>query len=180
VNGDRGAFSGSDPAAFGLALGLARLVVVAGLGSGCVLPIGPEFAEEKNAPPFVVSVRPPVGSALTSTNLLFDVTFQDPNPVDTLYARWLIDYPPYNPEISRVITVPALPASNPNLPNLQQIRFTPGCEGEDALSPTLSRHRLMLVVTDRPFGPNMQSADTSSDGFAITLTWTFDKDCPSR
>jgi hypothetical protein len=158
--------------ALGLAVALAMAV------PGCVLPVGPEFEEEKNAPPFVVSSSPPVGSAVTAINQVFEVTVQDPNRIDTLYARWLIDFPPFNQEISRTVMVPPQPASNPDLPNLQRLRFTPSCTKGDpyALSPSLSHHRLMLVVSDRQFLEGTLIG-TPPDAFTVQLTWTFDRDC---
>ena len=165
----------------GLRVGAGLLGVLA-LGSGCVLPIAPEFQEEKNEAPYVIDVRPADGSLITDPNAHFDVQLQDPNNNDTLYALWLIDYPPFNQEITRALPVLALPGIDPDTDNKHAISLQPVC-AEHQITPTLTRHRLMLVVSDRPFVDDAASTgvrrpdQTSSDAFTVRLVWTFDKDC---
>ena len=66
-----------------------------------MLPIGPEFEPERNLPPFVVRAEPPVGSIVRDPDQVFQVTVEDPNRLDNLHFRWLIDYPPFDENISR-------------------------------------------------------------------------------
>jgi hypothetical protein len=159
-----------------LVLSLAGVLASLLATGGCVLPIGPEFEEEGNLPPFVVSVLPPEGSQVTASRQPFEVTVEDPNRIDILYAKWLIDYPPEVPELTRIIEVSPQPASSPNTPNVQRLRFLPDCTGEYAISPTISRHRLMLVVSDRKF-IDKTVMGTPPEAYTIQLTWSFDKDC---
>lgn len=156
------------------------LLIVPLLSLGCVLPIAPEFEEERNQPPFVIEALPAVGTVVTDLNARFTVTVEDPNRNDTLFARWLIDYPPFSPEVSRSYTPPSLPS--PGLPNRHSIAFQPSCSMHN-LSPSLTRHQLILVVADRPFieppaetPPALRHLDeTPKDAFAVRLAWTFDK-----
>jgi hypothetical protein len=161
-------------------------VVLASAGAiacaGCVLPVAPEFHAEKNESPFLVEVRPPVGSIITDQRATFSVTVADPNRTDTLYARWLIDYPPYNPAISRshesILGVDDLEPENRH-----SINFKPECL-DHGISRALVRHQLVLVVADRPFidseeltGGTRLLDQTASDANKVQLFWTFDKDC---
>jgi hypothetical protein len=159
-------------------------LLAAALTGGCVLPIAPEFVEERNLSPFVVDVRPAVGTVVTDLNARFDVTVEDPNRNDTLFVRFLIDYPPFSTELTRAQPLQPLPSQGPDLPNRQVIAFQPSCQLH-TISPTITRHQLMLVVSDRPFidpAPDSSPAtrrldDTPADAFAIRLAWTFDKEC---
>lgn len=152
-------------------------IVPCALG-GCVLPLAPEFQEEQNLPPVVVDVSPPEGITVLDPDAVFEALVQDPNENDTLYARWLIDYPPYDPAISRLSELSPLP-------NAERIAFRPDCIF-NAISPTVTGyHRLMLVVSDRPFirrqgdqAPSDNVFDeTPADANVIRLTWYFQKTC---
>ncbi|HEY0705652.1 MAG TPA: hypothetical protein VGG33_02590 [Polyangia bacterium] len=164
--------------------GLLWVLSAAALATGCVLPIAPEFVEERNLSPFVADVRPAIGTVVTDLNARFDVTVEDPNSNDTLFVRWLIDYPPYSAELSRSQPLQPLPSQGPGLPNRHAIAFQPSCQLH-MLSPTLTRHQLMVVISDRPFvepspdatGPTRRLDDTPADALAIRLAWTFDKEC---
>ncbi len=151
--------------------------LLACLVGGCVLPIAPEFETERNAPPFTVDVRPLTGSVLTDPNAFFDVVVRDPNSTDTLHARWLIDYPPYNPEVTRSLTVTVAPPG-PGRDNLHRIAFQPRC-ADHRISPSLTRHQLLLLVSDRAFVDKdvTRPEETPSDAFVVRLSWTFDQDC---
>ena len=61
-----------------------------------------------------VDVTPPVGSIVRDPDAVFEALLQDPNPNDLLYVRWLIDYPPYDAETSRIYEPSPLP--NPEQP----------------------------------------------------------------
>lgn len=166
-----------------LGLGLLAALVATG-GAGCVLPIAPDFEPEKNEPPVEVNVSPAPGSIVLDMKARFEVVVKDPNSTDTLYARWLIDYPPYNDQITpKPVEASPHPGQNPGIENRYVIGFQPRCP-EHMISPALTRHRLMLVVTDRPFvdedddPPGSRHLDlTSADAYAIRFVWTFDMEC---
>jgi hypothetical protein len=158
---------------------------VAPLLYGCVLPVAPEFETEENKSPLMASVNPPSGSIVLDMQAVFNVEVKDPNSTDTLYARWLIDYPPFNDQLTPppVSPVPH-PGQRPGIENRYPLSFKPECS-EHKISNALIRHRLMLVVSDRPFidedndPPGSRRLDlTPSDAYAARAQWTFDKECP--
>jgi hypothetical protein len=65
-----------------------------------VLPIGPEFEPERNMPPFVIRAEPAIASIVRNQDQVFQVTVEDFNRLDDLHVRWLIDYPPFNENIT--------------------------------------------------------------------------------
>lgn len=151
---------------------------------GCVVPLAPDFEPEQNQPPFLVSVTPPIGAAIVDPVAKFEVTVEDPNRTDDLYLRWLIDYPPFNQNVTRN-TEYMLPSSGPGSPNQHVVRLAPRCD-QPVLSPALTTHRLMLVVSDRPFDDSPAGTVSSdvrldkiaTDGYGVWAFWTFEMVCP--
>ena len=148
-----------------------------------MLPIGPEFEPERNLPPFYLSADPPVATIVREPERQFVVTVEDPNRLDNLHFRWLIDYPPFDGNISRLALPDAVGAKGPDLPNQHTLRFRPSCD--HLISPTLTQHQLLLVVTDRPFkddsldpltGERILDA-TQPGAHRLSLSWTFEKEC---
>lgn len=143
--------------------------------SGCVVPAGPEWVDpQTNVPPSIVSAYPPVGSVLTNdseagTQASVQVTLADQNSADTLYVRWIVDYPPYVDGTSRI----ALPQSLPGRSVVRDpIAFAPSCG--DVVH-DLASHRLLLAVSDRPFANN--NSDLPSNGYLLEAAWTFTLSC---
>ncbi len=150
--------------------------------SGCILPLAPEFQAVDNAQPIVVKADPPIGSDVQNEEMAFAVTLRDPNPGDRLYARWLVDYPRSEtpammPGREDVVPPPEDPTAMPD-----PIRFKPDCV-QHAISNASNQHRLMLVVSDRPFiketDPKLQNywdSIPSSAGW-VRSVWVFRKAC---
>ena len=134
-----------------------------------MLPIGPEFEPERNMPPFVVREEPPVGSIIRDPNQVFQVTVEDPNRLDDLHIRWLIDYPPFNENITKTGLAIPVGRSGPDKPNQHVLPFKPECV--HLISPTLSQHSLLLVISDRPFVDD-------TVGPAANASWT--RSAPAR
>jgi hypothetical protein len=153
-----------------------RLLLFALLAfGGCVLPLSPEFEEQKNLPPYLVSATPPVGTLFSGENPMFSLTVQDPNPPDTFYVRWLIDYPP------RDVTTRQLAREYEKPSNPTTIEYEPNCI-LDQLSTTNPRHRLMVLVSDRPFlapeaAPDRPFEVTAAGTYPLRAVWLFDKRC---
>ena len=74
---------------------------------------------------------------------------EDPNRLDDLHIRWLIDYPPFNENITKTALAIPVGARGPDVPNQHVLPFKPECV--HLISPTLSQHTLLLVISDRPF-----------------------------
>jgi hypothetical protein len=147
------------------------------------LPLAPEFQAVENAQPFVVRADPPIGSDVQTEEMVFVVTARDPDRKDTLYARWLIDYPRFEAPVSRKAREDISPApADPSVPNERTLRFLPEC-GPHAISNTTTQHRLLLVISDRPFIeeddqrlPNFLDSTPSYAG-VIRIAWFFRKTC---
>jgi len=153
--------------------------------SACVVPVAPQFQDPGgNYSPFVASSVPNAGAELLisadSTDTI-QVTLGDPNLDDVLWARWLIDYPPYDSSISRLAREDRLPPSG--AVNREAIRFAPSCADDQIVSGPAA-HRVTLSVADRPFlsvdqaPPALQLDSVPLDDFVVRTTWIVDLSCP--
>ncbi|HVT10011.1 MAG TPA: hypothetical protein VHO67_21265 [Polyangia bacterium] len=65
----------------------------------CVIPVAPDFQDPLaavNAPPAILGGDPLFGSVVTITSsFTFRFSVTDPNVSDSLYVRWVLDYPPF-------------------------------------------------------------------------------------
>jgi hypothetical protein len=144
--------------------------------AGCVVPAGPEWVDpQTNVPPSIVSADPPVGSVLTNdseagTQASVQVTLADQNSADTLYVRWIIDYPPYVDGTSTIALRQSLPGGRGVARD--PIAFAPSC-GD--IVHDLASHRLLLAVSDRPFAAD--NSDLPSNGYLLEAAWTFTLSC---
>ena len=150
--------------------------------SSCVVPVGPEWSDPaSNSPPTISYANPAFGSILdfgTAGNAAMglEVVLADPNANDSLYIRWIIDYPPYVDGVSRV----ALPLTLPGGDQVKRapIRFAPNCS-DDTISHDFANHRLLLAVSDRPFSDDTsQILDGVTNGYLVEGSWIFTLDCP--
>jgi hypothetical protein len=158
-------------------LGTAMSVGVAVGATGCILPLAPEFEEELRAPPFVVTSKPAIGSMVRDSEAVFEVEVQDPNSTDDLYVRWVIDYPPFTENLSRQFDYNIQKNWGPGQINRHRVAFSPSCVSH-LISPALSQHRLMLLVSDRPFEAGATSPDkVPTDAHLLRVVWMFDKEC---
>ena len=152
------------------------LALVTG-AAGCVVPLAPEFEEENNQAPYLISATPAVGT-LSAMSPTFTLTVQDPNPTDTFQVRWLIDYPPYDKNTKQYVA--DYPKGNPGI-----IDFTPDCILH-GISNNANPHRLMVVVSDRPFlppklAPPDRPYDVTEEGsHQVRAFWLFNMECPNQ
>jgi hypothetical protein len=163
-----------------------RLALLAALSAGlsaCVVPAGPEWVDPPgNSPPSIHSATPPMGSVLTlaldaGTPPTVEVVLADKNTKDRLYARWIIDYPPFDVSISRLARPEGLPGGEDV--ERPALYFSPSCTDHD-IAPGFSNHRLLLAVSDRPFNddPRQTVLDQVPNGnFRIEAVWLFEMDC---
>ena len=152
--------------------------------AGCVVPAGPQWTDpQANFPPTISydDTTPPVGSVLAmdpdgGAPLEVEVVLADQNTQDKLYARWIVDYPPNQPGVSRVALEQGLLGGNQV--KRPPFRFSPSCT-DDAISHDFSNHRLLLAVSDRPF-PNdisQQPFEFTGGNFLVEASWQFELDC---
>jgi hypothetical protein len=163
---------------------LLHFVLLAGLATvpSCVVPVSPEWHDpQSNYPPTIDRATPPLGSLLGfdpdggASSLTVEVVLADQDTQDRLYARWIIDYPPFVDGVSHM----AVPTRQPGGDTIQRpaIRFAPSCS-DDHLAHGLANHRLLLAVSDRPFASDDLSKDLVEDGqYLIEGSWQFEIDC---
>jgi hypothetical protein len=146
--------------------------------------VAPQFEDPGgNYSPFVASSVPAAGAELpTSADSTHTIqaTVGDPNLDDVLRARWLIDYPPYDPSLSRMAPEVKLPPSGSV--NRGLISFAPSCSENQIVSGSAS-HRVTLSVADRPFlspeqAPDLPLDSVSTEGFVVRTTWIVNLTCP--
>jgi hypothetical protein len=150
--------------------------------SACVLPIAPEFQDSptsSNYAPYFqpTTIIPDLGAEVTVPS--FEVTVTDPNIGDSLYARWIVDYPPYS-DNTRSFTQPKVAPNGDGTPLLHDYLFTPNCIDNSLAK--IARHQVMLVVADRDFAKQlpMQAVDLTRipmEGREVIGTWTLDMEC---
>ena len=153
--------------------------------AGCVVPVGPDWTDPPvNAPPFIRSANPPIGSLLAADGdagqpLEIGVVLADQNTSDNLYLRWIVDYPPYQDGATRLALASALPGGDSI--DRQTVHFAPNCV-DDQIANGFTNHRLLLAISDRPFldaVANPRNLDAVPDGnFLVEGAWQFTLDCP--
>ena len=156
--------------------------------SACVLPLAPEFqdpATSQNTPPIIRLSDPPLGeivAGMTTPTQSFSVTVTDQNGGDTLYVRWMADYPPYSSEVTRLLVDHTILPSPDGTPLVTDDAIMVNCALSN-LSPTVARHQVFVIVADRPFEdpatttPN-DYALVPSPGIPVTGTWIWEHQCP--
>jgi len=155
---------------------------LAALLGGCVVPVGPKWSDpENNYPPTIASADPPIGTMLGlgidgGAPFEVSVAVADQNTNDTLYFRWIIDYPPYSAGTIPLAYETTKPGGGPMVRT--PVTYSPSCRN-DRISPTSSSHRLMLAVSDRPFDQSDESRpDAVTTGQLVEAVWPFEMTCP--
>lgn len=129
---------------------------------GCVVPVAPSFEDppaSPNFPPVISDSDPHLGS-IVPHGLALNVTVTDANVRDTLYVRWVSDYPLATAD-SRVLTDVKTVAPSPDgKQHFTVLSYQTDCA---ALAPGLTTHRIEVIVSDRPLKkPDDPSIDSSS------------------
>ncbi len=148
---------------------------------GCVLPVGPEFQDpEPNVPPSIFVATPPSGEILLPGQTI-SVSVRDPNLSDTLYVRWLVDYPPARSQTALADKETIVPPQNMDPVRILRA-IVPDCDLHNIAS-GFSTHQWMLAVADRDWEPfsNAPSQyrfdDVTQGGFVVRATWTLQVAC---
>jgi hypothetical protein len=166
------------------AIHIAALVLLPMGLSACVVPVGPEWTDpERNSPPKIESAVPAVGSVLSTDSdadlpLLVSVSLEDQNSRDRLFVRWIIDYPPFSEEATRLALTTILPGGDTT--QRPTLYFAPNCT-DHRIASGFSNHRLLFAASDVPFAsdePNPTNPDAVSDGsFPTEGVWQFKMEC---
>jgi hypothetical protein len=154
--------------------------------SGCVLPVGPRFEDPpavENFTPVIISSIPVPGATVTAVGATytFTATVTDPNVGDTLYARWLGEYPTYSSSSFIVKNEP--PASSASgQPWDATPTLTTSCQ--DPYVPGQAQHKITLLVSDRAFwDPGAPNAPTDRATLLTTnpeANWVLNLLCASN
>ena len=168
--------------AWGLRSALVSWLCAGALGglSACIIPLAPEFEPpERNMSPYIVNTSPAQGS-FVSENEEIAVTLADPNLGDTLYFRWVFNYPPYVELITRAAVEDSIVAPLTGSPiRARVVTIKPSCVRD--LVAGISPHRAMLLVSDRPFLERDNSPygveRVPQDAFVVKASWWVQKVC---
>lgn len=128
---------------------LLLLFVVSPL-SACVIPAGPEFHDPPgvpDAPPYVLATSPERGSTITGNEyeVTFSVTVGDVNVDETVWIKWITEYPPFG-NGSNDHGWEMIPPSANGSPTRSAATFMPGCTQVNRLVTT---HTIMAAISDR-------------------------------
>lgn len=135
------------------------------VAGGCVVPVEPHFQDPPTAPnyyPYLSDSDPIAQTTRTlppaPAMLEFRIQVGDQNLDDTLYVRWVSDYPPYTAGITKVVVEGAdsqglpLPPTSPR----GEVRFIPAYKTRCEDFFPGSTHSLAVIVSDRPLSPSNQ------------------------
>lgn len=146
--------------------------------SACIIPFGPEFQDpdgRANSAPEILGTDPIEGSEVTGMN--FSVTAKDANAGDMLHFRWIADWP------GALYRVPQRDDKYPppmnGGPQVQRSPWMLDCVA-DHLDPSLTSHRLTVIVADRDFIETTDSADLAKvepPGKSVRTFWIWNHSC---
>ena len=117
----------------------------------CVIPAGPEFQDPPgvpNAPPYVVAVSPIAGLTIASNDTFFSVTPGDINLADTIYVKWITEYPPDLTNLTKDLSTDEITPSADGSPTRRASIFVPSCT---RVNPLVTTHQIMAAISDRKF-----------------------------
>jgi hypothetical protein len=159
------------------------VAMLAAWGAGCVIPVGPEFQDPlgaQNYAPQITSANPPEGAVTSS--LTFQIAVTDPNVGDTLYVRWIADYPDYQEQRTRTLRSDEEGPPSEGMPTPRQFSTTISCNDFDPAGAEniLGRHQIMVVVSDRAFADDdVRRPEKAADGgLTDAANWTLNLSCP--
>jgi hypothetical protein len=155
--------------------------VLAGWGAGCVVPVGPQFQDPLAAPnyaPRITYTNPPEGS--WSSGRTFQITVTDSNVGDTLFVRWIAEYPDYQDGTRTLRTDPVPPPTNGNETPTPAPAMTFECDPDNPAENGLVGHQILVVVADQPFTDSDKRRPdmVKEGGLTDRASWTLNYTCP--
>lgn len=146
--------------------------------SGCIIPLAPEFEPPgSNLSPYIVSASPPVGSRLNEQEEIV-VVLADPNLGDQLFVQWAFNFPEDDRVNIRFAIAETLPAAlDGSEVRNRAARIRPLCSRD--LVEGLPQHRVMLIVSDRPFiiTPDNPFDAVPEDAHVVRANWFIEQEC---
>lgn len=152
--------------------------------SACIIPVAPDFQDPvaaQNFPPYAISVDPLAGSVITVPleGATFDVKMLDPNVGDTMYARWIADFPPVSAQTQKLQEDSSQPPASGHQ-NTKEFVYTLQCGTNIPIDVITSPQQLQLVVADGAFLSDPTRPDAVATGvFRARFNWTFVMKCPA-
>lgn len=155
--------------------------------SACVAPVAPDFQDPVSSPnvapwlhdftpPFGANVSIPIAAALSEDGYRISGLVTDPNVGDVLYARWIVNYPDFQPMATFVVREETLSRASTTV---AQAELPLKCVGGWTSTPT--PQQLELVVADgKFFNTDTHHPDRVVDGaHAVYANWTVTFPCSS-
>ena len=142
--------------------------------SACIIPVGPDFRDPDgvaNTPPFIISASPIEGTSTPTA--LFEITPSDVNVRDTLFLRWVIDYPPVEGG-TRIAQSDVVQPSQDGSQLTQRKSWTFSCFNVRTPAP----HRVGVFVSDREFlDEQTNPGAVEDDAHPTFVSWTWEQNC---
>jgi hypothetical protein len=163
------------------AMGPLVVAVLAGWGAGCVVPVGPQFQDPLAAPnyaPRITYTNPPEGA--WPSGRTFQITVTDSNVGDTLFVRWIAEYPDYQDGTRTLQNDTLPPPADPTQTPRQAMPMTFECDQDNPAANGLIAHQILVVVADQPFA-NIDSRRpdlVEEPGLTDRASWTLNYTCP--
>ncbi len=154
----------------------------------CVIPVAPDFQDPlaaSNSPPYLHDWSPPFGMTVpvisTASNVphyTFSSQVTDLNVNDTLYVRWILNYPPASGTTTAIIEdiVNKPPATGAT--HEYEASFDMYCRRitNTSISAGVPQH-LTLVVSDRAWAPTGADDEAIAGGHPQEIDWTLIFQC---
>jgi len=145
--------------------------------SACIIPAGPEFQDPAgvpDSPPFLWTASPDEGTTLVSATPTFSVTPGDYNVGDPIFVKWITEFPPYVPNVTREQETDPLPPTADGDLIRDPATFSPSCF---QVNTGPSTHRITAAISDRAFdGQGLLT--TPSTVPPRLVIWTWERNCP--
>jgi hypothetical protein len=158
----------------------------------CVIPVAPDFQDPlaaANVPPYLhdwMPARGPVfsvfGSATSLPTTNFTVQITDPNVDDTIYYRWVLNYPPSSGTTTIAFSAPDAQDGPPATGAVHNFtaNFPMNCavvQGQ-SISSGLEQH-FSLFVADREFVTSLKLDQVPRGTYLQEIDWTLIFQCGS-
>jgi hypothetical protein len=154
------------------------LLLLASPISACIIPVGPEFQDppgDPDSPPFLISESPDEGTTVVSATATFVVRPGDFNVGDTIYVKWITEFPPAVPQPSGTFFLEPdeLGPSADGSFVRDASKFSPNCS---QVNNAASTHHITAAISDRRFVAPA-SLTTESNVRPRLVIWTWEWNC---